>query len=419
MVSFSAYNFGCRLNQAELSSWIRDFEKRGIHYKKESESSDFIIIHSCTLTKRADSEIRRLVRQIKRNFPEKKLVVAGCMIDKQKEFFFKEGADLILDNTEKKNLVEKVIEKFKLKEGQAKTKTKYLSRGFLKIADGCNFGCTYCIIPYVRGKAVSIDEDKIKANLKELLNYGYREIIITGVNIAYYRRELGEKKAFLNLLKQLVNIKEDFYLRLTSLDPRLMDEELMDFLVREEKIAAHFHISIQNGSEKVLRRMGRWVPIKKYYDILDVLNKKRNVLLSADYIVGFSGEDEEEFKKGKEFLEKSPLNYLHIFRYSPREGTPAEKMKHPPERIAKERYEELKEFHKKRYSQFINSQLGKTLRGILIDKNRALTENYIKVVLNNQKISEKKGDLINILIEKRKNLSARGTLRYFTSTKYI
>ncbi len=409
MPVFSAYNFGCRLNQAELSSWIREFKNRGFIYSPKKDSIDFLIVHTCTLTKRADSEIRRLIRHLKREKPNLKVIVAGCMVHTHREFFKKNNVDLILDNTEKNDLVDKTIKYFNLQSDiQRVNKEKYLSRGFLKIADGCNYGCTYCIIPYVRGKAVSISEDRIENNLKSLIEKGYREIVITGVNIAFYRMEEGIKNGFLNLLKRLVKVRGDFYLRLTSLDPRLMNDKLMDFLINEDKIASHFHISIQNGSEKVLKRMGRWVPIKKYYEILEKLNKKRDVLLSADYIVGFSGEDDVEFEKGKKFLENSQLNYLHIFRFSPREGTPAAKMKHPPQRIAKERYDILKEFHRKRYGDFISSKIGKELRAILISKNRALTENYI-----NTKISistQESGDIVNVKIIKEENLKALGEI---------
>ncbi len=409
MAVFSAYNFGCRLNQAELSSWIREFKNRGFIYSPKKDNIDFLIVHTCTLTRRADSEIRRLIRHLKREKPNLKIIVAGCMVHTHREFFKKNNVDLILDNNEKNDLVDKTIKYFNLQSDIPTVKQgKYLSRGFLKIADGCNYGCTYCIIPYVRGKAVSISEDRIENNLKSLIEKGYREIVITGVNIAFYKMEEGIKNGFLNLLKRLVKVRGDFYLRLTSLDPRLMNDKLVDFLINEDKIASHFHISIQNGSEKVLKRMGRWVPIKKYYEILEKLNKKRDVLLSADYIVGFSGEDDVEFEKGRKFLENSQLNYLHIFRFSPRGGTPAAKMKHPPQRIAKERYDILKEFHRKRYGDFISSKIGKELRAILISKNRALTENYI-----NTKISfstQESGDIVNVKIIKEENLRAVGEI---------
>ncbi len=409
MPVFSAYNFGCRLNQAELSSWIREFKNRGFIYSPQKENIDFLIVHTCTLTKKADSEIRRLIRHLKRENPNLKIIVAGCMVHTHREFFEKHNVDLIFDNIEKNDLVDKSIKYFNLQSDIPTVKQgKYLSRGFLKIEDGCNYGCTYCIIPYVRGKAVSISEDRIENNLKSLIEKGYREIVITGVNIAFYKMEDGIKNGFLNLLKRLVKIRGDYYLRLTSLDPRLMNDKLMDFLINEDKIASHFHISIQNGSEKVLKKMGRWVPIKKYYEILETLNKKRDVLLSADYIVGFSGEDDVEFGKGRKFLENSQLNYLHIFRFSPREGTPAEKMKHPPQRIAKERYDILKDFHRKRYGDFISSKMGKEFRAIVISKNKALTENYI-----NTKVSvsaQKSGNMIKVKILREENLKAIGEI---------
>ena len=409
MPVFSAYNFGCRLNQAELSSWIREFKNRGFIYSPQKENIDFLIVHTCTLTKRADSEIRRLIRHLKRENPDLKIIVAGCMVHTHREFFKKNNVDLIFDNTEKNNLVNKTISNFNFHANISPVNhEKYLSRGFLKIADGCDYGCSYCIIPYVRGRAVSFPEERIEHNLRGLLDEGYREIVITGVNIAFYKMEEGIKNGFLNLLKRLVKLRGDFYLRLTSLDPRLMNDKLMDFLVNEDKIASHFHISIQNGSEKVLKRMRRWVPIKRYYEILETLDKKRDVLLSADYIVGFSGEDDVEFEKGRKFLENSSLNYLHIFRFSPREGTTAAKMKHPPQRIAKERYNVLKEFHRKRYENFITSKIGKELRAILIGKNKALTENYINTKISSS--ARESGEMVKIKILKEENLKARGKI---------
>ncbi len=409
MPSFSAFNFGCRLNQAELSLWIEELKSKGLFYTQDYSKAEFIIVHTCTLTGKADADVRKFIRKLKRDYPALKIIIAGCMVHTDYEFFKKEGVFLILNNKQKNDLVKRVIDKLSFdNDKDGKDDSLYLSRGFLKIADGCNFRCSYCIIPYIRGDAVSIPEDKIIDNFEKLIDAGYQEIVITGVNITYYKTEKGIKNGFLKLLDKITKIKGNYYLRLTSLDSRFLDDELMEFMVNNNKIGAHFHISIQNGSDTILKQMGRYFPPDKYLEIMEKLKNKKDVLISADYIVGFVGEGEKEFEDGYEFLKKSPLNYLHIFRYSPRKGTPSYGKKHPPEREAKKRYDILKNFHDKRYSDFKKSFLNKKLRGIIIGDNKFLTENYISVSID--KIKEKKGKIKDIKIEKIIDENALGKI---------
>ncbi len=380
MQNFSAFNFGCRLNQAELSGWITELKEKGFHYVKNYSKADFIIVHTCTLTSKADADVRKFIRKLKRDYPALKIIVAGCMVETDLQFFKDNNVFLALNNVEKKDLTKIIFEKSEnINTIEKKDDSLYLSRGFLKIADGCDFRCTYCIIPYVRGRAVSIPQKKIIKEFKLLLDKGYKEIVITGVNIGYYETEKGIKNGFLKLLEKLTKIEGEYYLRLTSLDPRFLNEELIDFLIDNNKIGAHFHISVQNGSKKILKNMGRYFPPEKYLMIMEKLKKKKDVLLSADYIVGFIGEDDKEFEEGYDFLKNSPLNYLHIFRYSPRKGTISYGKKHPPERDAKKRYDILKKFHNKRYNNFKKSFIGKKLRGVVIGAKKVLTENYIDV----------------------------------------
>jgi threonylcarbamoyladenosine tRNA methylthiotransferase MtaB len=411
MLNFSAFNFGCRLNQAELSRWIEEFKEKGLFYTENYSIAEFIIVHTCTLTGKADADIRKFIRKIKRENPGLKIVIAGCMVHTHYDFFDKEGGFLILDNKEKNDLVKKVLDKLSF-DNKKNTidDSAYLSRGFLKIADGCNFRCSYCIIPYIRGDAISIPEDKIIENFKKLIDKGYQEIVITGVNIAYYRMEQGNKEGFLKLLEKITKVKGDFYLRLTSLDSRFLNNDLIEFMVNNKKIGAHFHISIQNGSEKILKEMGRYFPPDKYLEIMEKLDKKKDVLLSADYIVGFVGEGDKEFKEGFEFLKKSPLNYLHIFRYSPRKGTSSYYKKHPPERDAKQRYDILKNFHNKRYEDFKKKFIDKKIRGIIVGDNKILTENYISVSID--RTNRRRGMMINVKIEKTINEKTFGKIIY-------
>jgi len=320
------------------------------------------------------------------------------MVNSNRDFFEKNDLYLVLNNKEKEELVKKIFKKMNIKfNGYRNSFNNYLSRGLLKISDGCDFECSYCIITNVRGNYRPVPKKIILKRFKELLSLGYKEIIITGLNIAY---DKTDKNNFKKVLKLLINEPGKFLLRLTSLDPRFLSDETVDFLVKEKKIAPHFHVSVQNGSKKILEKMNRKIKPNKLLEILNKLNRKPNVLIAADYIVGFPGETNSEFEKGYDFLKNSPINYLHIFRYSPRPGTPAFSMKHPTERLAKKRYEKLKKFHNKRYSIFKKKFAGRTLRGIYIKNDVVLTENYLKVIVGNNIEILNKGEMYNIRINK-------------------
>ncbi len=396
-MNFSVHSFGCRLNQAETLYWIKELKKRGHKYVKEIEKSDFHIVNTCTLTERADRDVKKYIRTFRIKFPNIKLILTGCFVEHYKNELLSEEKILYFPNKEKEKILE-FIDSFGRKEDKLLKKKDYRVRAFLKINDGCNFNCSYCIIPHVRGRAKRRDKEEIKKDFIEFLSSGYKEIVLTGINITYYGYEKKPNTSLKELIEELLKIEGDYIIRLTSLDPRFTDEELQKLLILEERIAPHFHVSIQHGSEKILNDMNRPYRINKYMSLLEELSKREKALLSADYIVGFPTERDSDFKEGFKFLKESPLNYIHIFPFSPRPGTPASLMKQLQSSIIKEREMILREFHKKRYTEFKKRFVGESLMGIAVSKNRVLTENYIYADLFSP--LDKNGELVKLKISK-------------------
>ncbi len=395
-MKFSVHSFGCRLNQAEVLSWIRELKLKGYLYTKSIEDSTIHIVNTCTLTERADRDVRKYIKKFSKKYPEKTFVVTGCFVEHYKNELKSTSNVLFLPNSEK----EKISELFKEIEEEKNSlyRRDYRLRGFLKINDGCNFRCSYCIIPYVRGRARRREIEDIEKDFRYFLESGYKEIVLSGINITYYGKEEKPYTSLRKLLERLLKYDGDYILRLSSLDPRFTDDELVEFIVEEEKIAPHFHVSIQNGSEKILRDMNRPFSVEKYHELINNLKKKKNVLVSADYIVGYPTESEKDFNDGLKFLESSKIDYLHIFPFSPRPKTKAYDLKRLNERVLKEREEVLREFHKKRYSDFKARFKGEVLRSIAISKKKVLTENYIYVELNGELHEDNLGELFYVKI---------------------
>ncbi len=395
-MKFSVHSFGCRLNQAEVLSWIKELKSKGYHYTKNVEESSVHIVNTCTLTERADRDVRKYIKKFSQKYSEKTLILTGCFVEHYKNELKSTSNVLFLSNSEK----EKIPELFKgVKEKKFSLfRRDYRLRGFLKINDGCNFRCSYCIIPYVRGRAKRREPKDIEKDFKYFLESGYREIVLSGINITYYGKEKKPYTSLRKLLERLLEYDGDYILRLSSLDPRFTDDELVEFVVEEERIAPHFHISIQNGSEKILRDMNRPFSVEKYHELINRLKKKKNVLVSADYIVGYPTENEKDFSDGFKFLESSKIDYLHIFPFSPRPGTKAYSLKELDEKVLKEREKILREFHRKRYSDFKARFKGKVLRSIAISKKKVLTENYIYVELNGEVSENELGNLLSVVI---------------------
>ncbi len=383
MTSFSIQTFGCRSNQAEAFLWADVFQKHGLKYEKDFYRSDLVVVNSCTLTSRADSDTRSFIRRVSRLNPKARLIVTGCYAERAPD----ELKDLtqvscLLSNTEKKDLDKKVLSL--AGPGKERQISPFRSRASVKVQDGCNFQCTFCIIPSVRGKSVSFSKREILAQIKGFIGQGFKEIVLTGIHISSYGLDFNTKSSLLELLQEIEGLKGLAKLRLSSLDPRFLKPSLIKHITESEKICPHFHLSLQSGSDDVLQRMGRKIGIEDYKNIIAGLREKSpQASLGADIIVGFPGESEDDFSQTYRFLEQSPLTYLHVFSYSPRPGTAASSWQQVNNKVKKERARLLRDLSLRKNMKFRQQFVGKECEAIVIKKQKAgadvLTSNYLKV----------------------------------------
>ncbi len=383
MTSFSIQNFGCRVNQAEAFSWAEEMAARGWSFDDDSTRADFVVINTCTLTGRADRDARKFIRKIARLNPSARLVVTGCLVSAGG--LQTEGLPshwIVVPNEEKAGLVDRVAPPTRGVQGTSQKKWRV--RAPLKIQDGCDERCTYCVIPRVRGRSRSLEPKAILARAAGLASQGYRELILCGIHLSSYGLDLRPQNSFLNIVRELAAIEEIQRLRLSSLDPRYMDERLTAFLTGQPKICAHFHLSLQHGSAGVLKRMGRASTAAEYLRILTELRRNSPAAaLGADIMVGFPGETEDDVDDMAEFLKQSPLTYIHVFAFSPRPGTPAATWTQTDEQLKRERSARLRKLSAEKRQAFHSTFLSKELDGIIIKRQgrggEVLTGNYISV----------------------------------------
>ena len=385
MISFSIQTFGCRSNQAEAFLWAYEFQKHGLKYEKDFSRSDLVVVNSCTLTSRADSDTRSFIRRVSRVNPKARLIVTGCYAERApEELRNMRQVSCLLSNTEKKDLDKKVLSF--AGPGKERLVSPFRSRASVKIQDGCNFQCTFCIIPSVRGKSVSLEKREILDRIKEFISQGFKEIVLTGIHLCSYGLDLNTKSSLLELLLDIESLNGLRRLRLSSLDPRFLSPSLVEHITGREKICPHFHLSLQSGSDDILQRMGRKIRVEDYNNILACLREKSpQSSLGADIIVGFPGETGDDFIQTYSFLEQSPLTYFHVFSYSPRPGTIAASWQQVNSKVKKERARLLRDLSRRKNADFRRLFLGKECEAVVIKKGKpgaeVLTSNYFKVFI--------------------------------------
>lgn len=331
----SFHTLGCRLNFSETGSIAQGFADRGYEVVEFGNEADVVFLNTCTVTDGADSTCRNLIRKAQGASPEAKIVVAGCYAQMEAEKIKKmQGVDLILGTSEKYKVFEYLdseedlavhIDKSSDFYGAATTTVDSHTRAFLKIQDGCNYVCSFCIIPFARGRSRAISVSDALSEAKRLANNGFKEIILTGVNIGEYEATSGEK--LVDLVKSIVDIKEIKRLRLGSVEPNTMTEELVRTLKDSGKYQDHFHIPLQSASNDILKSMRRKYDIAQYKEMQAMVQSYfPQAAFGADVIVGYPGESEEQFLETFNFLRHSPITHFHIFPYSKRKGTTAAKL---------------------------------------------------------------------------------------------
>lgn len=391
MPSFSVWNFGCRVNLAESFAWVETFRRRGLRFEEDWRRSDAVIVNSCTLTGRADRDVRKLIRKIGLENPGAKLVVTGCLAERAPEEFVRApGVALVLGNKEKPELVERVAGLLggETSPGTAACGEKFRARGQLKVQDGCDKRCAFCVIPSVRGPSASVPPGEVLASVRDLVGRGFREIVLVGIDLSSYGDGLGQRMPLSGLLREIVEVPGLGRVRLSSVDPGRVDKALIGLAAERDKVCRHFHLSLQHASGRMLRLMGRAADPEMYRRLLaDLREAVPEAALGADVIVGFPGETEEEFEELRGFLESSRLAYFHVFSYSPRRGTPAAGRRQVPDKIITERSVALRRLSAAKSLAFRRSFEGRALEAVVIKmgggpkakRAELLTDNYIKV----------------------------------------
>ncbi len=410
MTSFSIQTFGCRVNQAEAFWWTDALQKKGLKLEKDSLQSDFVVINSCTLTSRADSDTRSFIRKVSRLNPEARLIVTGCYAERSPEELKKmPRVWRIFSNAEKENILTEILSHASPQDDISTS--AFRSRALVKVQDGCNFRCTFCVIPSVRGESASVGKKEIVARLKALNAQGFKEIVLTGIHLSSYGLDLKPQSSLLELLGEISEIEGLSRMRLSSLDPRFLKPSLIEFIATSEKICPHFHLSLQSGSDDILSRMGRRSKVEAYNEILSSFREKSpRASLGADIIAGFPGETEEEFEQTFSFLRQSPLTYFHVFSYSARPGTAAASWHQVHDRLKKERAALLRRLSRTKNEDFRRNFLGEECEAVVVKKgetqDEVLTSNYFRVCVPSSLYSEK--NEVKVLITQVDERETRG-----------
>ncbi|MGE5313625.1 MAG: tRNA (N(6)-L-threonylcarbamoyladenosine(37)-C(2))-methylthiotransferase MtaB [Acidobacteriota bacterium] len=332
------YTLGCKLNYAETASLERKFADEGFEIVPFDRSMDVCVINTCTVTERADREARQIVRRALRTSPDAFVIVLGCYAQLDPEVIASiEGVDLVLGASEKFRVMEfaGTFEKFDAPRihvspiaeandfgvaysGSADDRT----RAFLKVQDGCDFNCSYCTIPLARGKSRSQAIEDAVSQARALAEQGYKEVVLTGVNVGDYGTKSGSSlRALLKALETVEGIRR---IRISSIEPNLLDDELLEYWASSQKICSHFHIPLQSGSDKILRLMRRRYTTRDYEALIRKIHARiPDAGIGVDVIVGFPGETREVFEETHAFLSALPVSYLHVFTYSERANTPS------------------------------------------------------------------------------------------------
>lgn len=394
------HTLGCKLNFSETSTIGKQFKEHGFSIVSLDDNPDVFVINTCTVTENAERECRQIVRRVLRQNPHAYVVVTGCYAQLRPESISKiDGVDLVLGSNEKFNMFSYMeslqknelacifvsptdeLNQFGLaSSSDADSRT----RAYFKVQDGCDYKCSFCTIPQARGLSRSLESQQVVSQFKDILAQGYKEIILTGVNVGDYGKYLD--KNLFSLLNELIAVDGDFRLRVSSIEPNLLSDEIINLTKENPKLTNHFHIPLQSGSEKILKLMQRRYT-KEFY--ADLIYKVKQVIpdagIGVDVIVGFPGESENDFVETYNFLKEIPISYLHVFTYSERPNTKAVTMADAvPVNIRRDRNNMLRILSEKKKFEFYKSLIGNQVEVIFENENdsgfmKGFTSNYVRV----------------------------------------
>lgn len=397
------HTIGCKLNFSETSTIGNEFLNNGFDIVDFRETADVYVLNTCSVTENAERECRQLVRRALRQNPDAYVIVTGCYAQLRPEEIIRiKGVDAVIGSNEKFNLFS-TIENFEKKDlsciyvsptnelthfGQAhSTDADSRTRAYFKIQDGCDYKCTFCTIPLARGKSRSLDPDTVLSEFNNLINAGYKEIILTGVNVGDYGKSINTD--LFKLLKRMVKVPGKFRIRISSIEPNLLSDDIINLTVENEKICNHFHIPLQSGSPKILKAMKRRYKVDDYSRLINKVNSKISDLgIGVDVITGFPGETEDDFMETFNFIKDLPVSYLHVFTYSERPDTKAILLDGKVDvHERKRRNNMLRILGEKKRNHFYHSMKGKNLEVLFEGENiggfiKGFSANYVRVSNN-------------------------------------
>ncbi|GAA0862530.1 tRNA (N(6)-L-threonylcarbamoyladenosine(37)-C(2))-methylthiotransferase MtaB [Paraclostridium tenue] len=432
MKKVAFYTLGCKVNQYETEAMLEMFKKDGYTQVDSEEFADVYVINTCTVTHMSDRKSRQYIRRMKKKNPEAIIAVVGCYSQVSPEEILEiEEVNLVMGTNERRQIVEEIkkldaskkastvddIMKVRAFEEIEINQTNGRTRAFMKIQDGCDRFCSYCIIPYARGgKVRSRDLESVVNEANKLVDNGYTEIVLTGIHVASYGKDVTDAEInLLSVIKAINEIEGVKRIRLSSVEPLLMTDEFIDTVSKMPKVCPHFHLSLQSGCDETLKRMNRRYTTKEYKEIVNKLREKMpNVAITTDVIVGFPGETNDEFNQTYKFLSDVELSQMHIFKYSPRKGTPAATMENQIDPQMKHlRSDKLIALNKKNFNKFATKFIGEEFE-VLFEQNigdnkyEGLTPNYIRVVVESDK--DIQGKILNTKISDVKDEYVEGIL---------
>jgi len=434
MTTFSVENFGCRATEADAAALRRQLLARGLAQAQEHASADVIVLNTCTVTAAADSQAREAVRKLHRANPRAQIIVTGCYAQRAPEEIASiEGVAWVVGNSHQSGIPQLVWDfaargdreprtvanaaspdfvplaqlaegEMSLARGPAKILTGDIfaqtavqiapagmlagdhTRPILKIQDGCNNRCSYCVIPFVRGLSRSLPPDTVVQEVRQLHDAGAKEIVLSGINLGSYGRDLTPSAALPHLVRRILDETAIEQLRFSSIEPQDVTEDFVSLIAASDRLARHFHIPLQSGSDRVLRAMHRWYRAEHYAERVALIRRLLpDAAIGADLIVGFPGETDADFRATCDFVERLPFTYLHVFSFSARPGTAArERTDTVAQSVVRERARELRALGEKKSAEFRAAQAGRSVRALTLNRRgenwtEALTGNYLKV----------------------------------------
>ncbi|MFZ5965576.1 MAG: tRNA (N(6)-L-threonylcarbamoyladenosine(37)-C(2))-methylthiotransferase MtaB [Bacillota bacterium] len=422
MKKVAFYTLGCKVNQYETEAMTEAFERNGYRIVESDEEADVYVVNTCTVTNLSDRKSRQFIRKSKRMNPEAIIAVVGCYAQTAPEEVASiDGVNVIVGTNDRGNIVHYVeqamarqdavnyvtnimeIKEFEeMKIGEIKGR----HRAYLKIQEGCNQFCTYCIIPYARGPIRSRKIDDIMVEVQRLAQNGFKEIVLTGIHVASYGKDLGDV-TLLDVIKAIHPVEGIERIRLSSIEPTIMTKAFIQTLLEYHKVCPHFHLSLQSGCNETLKRMNRKYTTEVYKEIVHLIRECiPDVSITTDIMVGFPGETEEEFQKTLHFVKEIEFSQIHVFKYSPRKGTPAAKYEgQVPSTIKNQRSEELIALANACAEAYNQRFIGRDKKILFEEQSKELegyyqgfTDNYIRVLAKSE--SNVEGALKSVRLDK-------------------